>query len=47
MTAHRSGKPTKQISDRDQAVRFLAIKAAVFILVPLVIAIATAIWVLQ
>lgn len=33
--------------DAEQAVRYMAIKAAIFILVPLVVAVATAVWVLQ
>lgn len=39
--------PAKQrLSDAEQAVRYLAIKAAIFILLPAVIAVAVAVWVL-
>lgn len=34
-------------SDATRALRFMAVKAAVFIAVPLVVAVAVAIWVLQ
>ena len=34
-------------SDAEQAVRYFAIKAAIFILLPLAVAVGTAVWVLQ
>lgn len=41
------GKPAKKPDDAAEAVRFMIIKAAIFIVVPLIAAVVAALWVLM